>query len=110
MDTEPIFLSRTSTAVRKLKTKYLSEEYYILKQSVSVFDQLAILFCNAGQTRKRLIERRNNQYCLEGEPEEMFKDVNSIIKYMSESRNLLPKRPIKVKPQQGKSSPILSVM
>ncbi|XP_055995530.1 tyrosine-protein kinase JAK2-like isoform X1 [Ostrea edulis] len=90
----------TNTAVRKLKTKNLSEEYYILKQSMLVFDQLAILFCNAGQTRKRLIDRRKNQYCLEGEPEEMFKDINSIIKYMSDNRNLLPKRPVKVKPQQ----------
>lgn len=90
----------TSTAVRKLKTKYLSDEYYILKQSMQVFDQLAILFCYGGQTRKRLIDRKENMYCLEGENEEEFKDINCLIKYMAETRNLLPKNPIKVKPQQ----------
>ncbi|XP_062570651.1 tyrosine-protein kinase JAK2-like isoform X1 [Saccostrea cucullata] len=90
----------TNTAVRKLKTKYLSDEYYILKQSMLVFDQLAILFCCGGQTRKRLIDQRKGQYCLEGEEEEKFKDINSIIRYMSEVRNLLPKHPVKVKPQQ----------
>lgn len=90
----------TSTAVRKLKTKYLSDEYYILKQSMQVFDQLAILFCYGGQTRKRLIDRKGNMYCLEGENEEEFKDINCLIKYMAETRNLLPKHPIKVKPQQ----------
>ncbi|XP_052682787.1 uncharacterized protein LOC128163279 isoform X5 [Crassostrea angulata] len=93
----------TSTAVRKLKTKYLSDEYYILKQSMQVFDQLAILFCYGGQTRKRLIDKKENMYCLEGENEEEFEefeDINCLIKYMAETRNLLPKHPIKVKPQQ----------
>lgn len=70
---------------------------------MQVFDQLAILFCYGGQTRKRLIDRKENMYCLEGENEEEFKDINCLIKYMSETRNLLPKNPIKVKPQQGKS-------
>lgn len=70
---------------------------------MQVFDQLAILFCYGGQTRKRLIDRKENMYCLEGENEEEFKDINCLIKYMAETRNLLPKNPIKVKPQQGKS-------
>lgn len=69
---------------------------------MQVFDQLAILFCYGGQTRKRLIDKKENMYCLEGENEEEFKDINCLIKYMAETRNLLPKRPIKVKPQQGK--------
>lgn len=69
---------------------------------MQVFDQLAILFCYGGQTRKRLIDKKENMYCLEGENEEEFKDINCLIKYMAETRNLLPKHPIKVKPQQGK--------
>lgn len=69
---------------------------------MQVFDQLAILFCYGGQTRKRLIDKKENMYCLEGENEEEFKDINCLIKYMAETRNLLPKRPIKFKPQQGK--------
>lgn len=71
---------------------------------MQVFDQLAILFCYGGQTRKRLIDRKGNMYCLEGENEEEFKDINCLIKYMAETRNLLPKHPIKVKPQQGIST------
>nr|XP_034310862.1 tyrosine-protein kinase JAK2 isoform X4 [Crassostrea gigas] len=96
----------TSTAVRKLKTKYLSDEYYILKQSMQVFDQLAILFCYGGQTRKGLIDKKENMYCLEGENEEEFEDINCLIKYMAETRNLLPKHPIKVKPQQVFTEPV----
>lgn len=69
---------------------------------MQVFDQLAILFCYGGQTRKRLIDKKENMYCLEGENEEEFKDINCLIKYMAETRNLLPKHPMKVKPQQGK--------
>nr|XP_022293912.1 tyrosine-protein kinase JAK2-like isoform X2 [Crassostrea virginica] len=90
----------TNTAVQKLKTKYLSDEYYILKQSILEFDQFAILFCNAGQTRKRVISRQNNKYFLEGESELKFENINSIIKYMADVRALLPKHPVKVKPQQ----------
>lgn len=87
--------------MQKLKTKYLSDEYYILKQSILEFDQFAILFCNAGQTRKRVISRQNNKYFLEGESELKFENINSIIKYMADVRALLPKHPVKVKPQQG---------
>ncbi|KAJ8307762.1 hypothetical protein KUTeg_014686 [Tegillarca granosa] len=79
-------------AIQKLRRQDLStENFYILTQSVQHFDEYYLHFTQNGQVHKRILMLKpGKKFCIKDNEEQVFDDIQSLMKFLSLENPLLP--------------------